>query len=388
MEGRKTWTTLLAATILALQGTVGTRDCKAQAAASDVQTLVDQATKDARNRRYPQAVEGFKKAYEMTRDPAYLYNVAALLLLRMKDPVGAWEYAMRYRDEARSDEERREADDLIGQAEGELQKTHGKLAVSVLPTTADLYLDEPTPERRLGRATTWVKPGSYTVIARAPGYAEARTPVVVRLGVMNEVSIRMVAEKATLRVLSKTPHCRVRVNDQDLGETPVQVSLDAGSHVVRAEADGYNPFEQRVVLGAGESLVVHADLMPLVREVVSPPPVAKAPPPVREEPSTTPGSARKTWAWVAVGSGAALAVTGSVLFGIAYKEMKDAGNLTDQAAYDSKVSGARKKGYAAYGLWGAGAAAVAAGLILYFTAPEGGTAVVPTPTGVSALWIW
>ncbi len=357
----------------------------AQTPDAEVQAIVDQATRDARNRRYPQAVDGFKKAYEKTKDPAYLYNVAALLLLRMRDAAGAWDYAMRYRDEARTDEDRREADDLIAQAEAELQKTHGKLAVSVLPTTAELWLDEATPEHRLSRTTTWVQPGARTVIARAPGYAEARAPVIVKVGVLNEVSIRLVAEKATLRVLSRTPRCRVRVDDQDLGEAPVEASLARGSHVVRAEAEGFNPFEQRVVLGAGESLVVHADLMPLAREVVTTPtPARPPPPPVRETP--TPSSPRKTWAWVAIGGGAALLVTGSILYGVAYKEMKDAGNLADKAAYDSKVSGARKKGYAAYGLWGVGAAAVAAGLVLYFTAPQAPAAVVPTPTGVAAVW--
>ncbi len=385
MTRNGSWMGLRIAVVVGVAWAAAPRTVAAQAPSAEVQAIVDQATRDARNRRYPQAVEGFKKAYERTRDPAYLYNVAALLLLRMRDPAGAWDHAMRYRDEARTDEERREADDLIAQAEVELRKTHGKLVVSVLPTTADLWLDEATPARRLTRPTAWVQPGSYAVIARAPGYAEARTPVVVRLGVMNEVSIRLVAEKAALEVLSQTPGCRVRVDDQDLGGAPARASLDPGSHVVRAEAEGFDPFEQRVVLGPGESLVVHADLVPLAREVVTAPP-PETPAPVQEEPSPAPSSARKTWAWVAIGGGAALVVTGSVLYGVAYKEMQDAGGLTDQAAYDSKVSGARKKGYAAYGLWGVGAAAVAAGLVLYFTAPDAGAAVVPTPTGVAAVW--
>lgn len=387
MRRNGSWMGLLIAGVVASAWAAAPRTVAAQAPSSEVQAIVDQATRDARNRRYPQAVEGFKKAYERTRDPAYLYNVAALLLLRIRDPAGAWDYAMRYRDEARTDEERREADDLVAQAEVELQKSHGKVVVSVLPTTADLWLDEATPARRLTRSTTWVKPGTYAVIARSPGYAEARASVEVRVGVVNEVSIRLVAEKATLQVVSRTPGCRVRVDDQDLGGTPARASLDPGSHVVRAEAEGFNAFEQRVVLGAGESLVVHADLVPIAREVVTAPPPGKpTPAPVRETPSSAPSSARRTWAWVAIGGGAALVVTGSVLYGVAYKEMQDAGGLTDEAAYDSKVSGARKKGYAAYGLWGVGAAAVAAGVILYVTAPDAGAAVVPTPTGVAAVW--
>ncbi len=361
---------------------------RAEAQAPDVQTLVDQATRDARNRRYSQAVEGFKKAYEITKDPAYLYNVAALLLLRLKDPAGAWDYAMRYRDEARSDEERREAEDLIAQAEAELQKTHGRLVVSTLPTGADLWLDEVSATHRLTRTTVWLRPGSYTVIARAAGHAEARTPVVVRLGVTNEVTIRLVAEQATLEVLSQTPACRVRVDERDLGQTPVRVALDPGSHVIRAEAEGYNPFEQRVVLGPGESLVVRADLLPIAREVVTAPlPAKPEPPPVREAPSEA-GWDQRTWSWAAIGGGAALVVAGTVLYGVAYKEMKDAGNARDQATYDSQVSSARKKGYAAYALWGVGAAAVGAGLVLYFTAADGKAAIVPRWNGVAAVWTW
>jgi len=355
---------------------------------AEVQAIVDQATRDARNRRYPQAIEGFKKAYERTKDPAYLYNVAALYLLRLRSPAEAWEYAMRYRDEARNDEERREAEDLISQAEVQLLKTHGKLVVSVLPAQADLWLDDEVPARRLTRPTTWVRPGSYTVTARAPGYAEARTPVVVREGVQNEVTIRLIAEKATLRVLSKTAGCQVQIDGQAHGAAPVETSLEPGPHVLRAEAEGFNPFEQRVVLGAGESLVVHADLVPIAREVVTAPPQQKPSAAPVQEAVSTGGLSRKTWAWIAVGGGAALVVTGAALYGVAYKQMKDAGSADTKASYDSRVQSARTKGYAAYGLWGAGAAAVAAGLVLYFTAPDRPAAVVPTANGVAAVWTW
>lgn len=377
---------LLIASVMVLSLFLPWQQQRAMAQVSpEVQALVEQATRDARNRRYEQAVEGFKRAYELSKEPAYLYNVAALLLFRLKDAAGAWDYAMRYRSEARTPEETREAEELIAQAEAELQKTHGKLAISVLPTTADVYLDDVSPAKRLPRMTVWLLPGSYTVIARAPGYSEARTPVIVRLGVLNEVSIRMIAEKATLEVLSKTPKCAVRVDDRDLGLAPVRIDLEPGQHTVRAEAQGFVPFEQRVMLGPGESVVVHADLEPVAKAVV---PQEK--PIVAKEPEVSaPGSVQRTWAWVAIGSGAALGIVGSALYGVAYKELEDASGITDQAAYDSKVNSARKKGYAGYALWGVGAAAIATGLVLYFTAPDGGgTAVSVAPGGLALSFSW
>ena len=138
-------------------------------------------------------------------------------------------------------------------------------------------------------------------------------------------------------------------------------------------------------LGPGETRVIHADLAPKPADV----PVAPPSRPVIRKPD-------RTWAWVAIGSGCGLAVTGAVLYGLAYRDYKAASDLdpadygTDPAkaepayatAFDSRTGAGRKKAIVAYVLWGAGAAALGTGLYLYFTADPGlGAVVVPAGPG-------
>ncbi|NOZ00951.1 MAG: hypothetical protein GXP54_03570, partial [Deltaproteobacteria bacterium] len=106
-----------------------------------VEEIAKQAEKDAGAARYEDAIQGFLKAWDMSGAPKYLYNVSILYLARVRDPLKAWEYAMRFRDASKSRRDLDDAAKLIHKAENELFKRYGKIEVDVRPSNAEAWLD-------------------------------------------------------------------------------------------------------------------------------------------------------------------------------------------------------------------------------------------------------
>jgi hypothetical protein len=108
----------------------------------------------------------------------------------------------------------------------------------------------------------------------------------------------------------------------------------------------------------------------------------------------------RTWGWVSMGTGVALAAAGTALYFLGRQDLLDAGGIDcnsfpDDAAckarFESKRDGGRTKAYAGYGLMGAGGAALATGLVLYFLpGRDQGVTVEPGPgtAGLTARVRW
>jgi hypothetical protein len=367
----------------------------ALASAQTADQLAAQAEKDARARKLDLAIEGYRKAYDLSSDPTYLYNIGLLSLVN-KDPLQAWQYAVRYQDAARGESDRQDAQRLIEKAEVDLAKTHGKLGVRVVPDKAQVWVDQKNRDGKMLRPVQWVIPGLHVIYAEAPGFEAGEAQVSVNPGIKSEVSVVLRARQASLRVESRTRGAVVFVDGIRIGDAPAESSVGAGGHQVRAEAAGFKPFEQRVELGAGETIVVHADLTPASRDTGTVRGNVAAPPPSKPAHGTK-------WiaGWACVGVGAAAAIAGSVTYALAYKDYKDAGNLDplkyDQTTagqvkfnndFDAKIDSGSKKAYASYGLWGGGAALVATGIALIVLDGQSGAAIVPTGNGVAATFRW
>jgi tetratricopeptide (TPR) repeat protein len=69
----------------------------------------------------------------------------------------------------------------------------------------------------------------------------------------------------TLRLRSDREGASVRIDDRDLGRTPIadDVTLSPGAHRVRAELDGYVPFVAEVTIAAGTTTSSRIDLVPI-----------------------------------------------------------------------------------------------------------------------------
>jgi len=152
----------------------------------------------------------------------------------------------------------------------------------------------------------------------------------------------------------------------------VKRAIDPGSHRIRADAPGFGPIEVTVTIAEGKTEAVVLEPKP---RAAAAPPVAENPAPPREAPSD--GKTRRVIAGVVGGVGVAGIVVGSVLGALA-RSARD--EVSARCASASPRTGCLPSDQ---GLWqGAGrmadgstasfifgGAAVATGLVLWFTAP-------------------
>ncbi len=351
--------------------------------------MAERAEQDVRSRRYESAIDGFRQAFEAAGDPANLYNIGLLYLSRLKKPLLAHAYALRYRELAQSANDRTDAMRLIADIEEVLAATHGHLVVTPSSPAVELWVDRKNESSRLIFLDAWLPPGEHVLLSEAAGFEPERIPFHLKKGFKTEILLTLRPTPAVLRVESRTASLAVSIDGVYEGPTPIERPVVPGEHAIRAEAPGFAPFGQKVRLGPGEMLVVHADLIPLTngQETVQPTP------PVMPASASSKGSAMRTAAWVTMASGVAITATGGLLYGLAYKDYQDADDMerasyaTNEAfdeAFDAKVDAGKKKALASYVLWGVGGAALATGLVLYFTAPDD-TATVLIPAGPTGL---
>jgi hypothetical protein len=158
--------------------------------------------------------------------------------------------------------------------------------------------------------------------------------------------------------------------------------VDPGVHTVEAKAPGQRPWTKSIeMLAATMSVTVPA------LEVVAPPPTPvseppASPPPPAATPDTAPpasdGSRSHTWALVAGGVGVAGVAVGSVfgILSISHKndgnthcQLGPSGNECDPEGFQARSS-AMSTGNVSTAFFIVGAAGLAAGAILWFTAPS------------------
>jgi len=219
-------------------------------------------------------------------------------------------------------------------------------------------------QERLGQLADAVD--SYTAYLAAAPDAPDRAAVTARI---EELRARLPLE-ASLRIAVEPPST-VSVDGEPAGTSPVSVSLNPGTHRIRAAQEGYQALEREVELAPGGRVQLELSLVPLV-------PVAtteRAPEAaVRDTVAPLPKTQPRRWTWVATGLAAASLAAG-ITFGVSAHQAQD--TLKDgtprspdqvQQIYDTAVarSNTANAFYAAAGV--AGAAAIA----LFFLEPHFG----------------
>jgi len=152
--------------------------------------------------------------------------------------------------------------------------------------------------------------------------------------------------------------------------------LRPGEHLLLVESEGFEPLEERVVVEEGRTRKVSIDLNP--REPTIPiemKPLPSVPldiniaEPMRRDPY-------RPWAWSAIAGGSSFVVAGTVLYVLARRELDFETDDVSTDEYNRRVSRGKAMGYSSYAFWGFGAAALTAGLVLYFAGPGDGKATV------------
>jgi hypothetical protein len=308
---------------------------------------------------------------------------------------------------ARADTKSARAEELF--EEGRRAMATGDFATAC-PKFAESLAIEPAAGTALNEAVCYEKAeklaSAWAAFRSAEGFAQAANePARARAAGKNATRLESKLSHLTLSVAASAqlPGLEVRCDD-DVVRAPewgAAVPRDGGGHDIQATAPGRKTWRTHVELKAsGQNLTVEVPL--LEAEPQPAPPVAVAPPPATAVPSPTPpevpppssdGKTQKIVAYsvgafgiVAVGFGAFAGLHAKSVYDQALREC---GNSTVCASSDAHSERGSAGTWATVSTIGfvAGGAALATGVILYFTAHHApgsagsALAIAPTPDG-------
>lgn len=322
--------------------------------------LVEQGLDKARDGKFAEAMPLFDQAFKLFPHPEILHNLA-----RAHEELGQLPLALdEFRRALEMDKDYTFASDAqkrVVDIPARLRKTHGLVRVTSTPAQVELTLSvdgRPFEGHLAAPAERWVPAGRLKVSGTRPGYVDSAEEIDVVAGAEPSVELVLppVAQKGFIAVVTTVEGGTIHIDGEPAGTTPLQTTpLAAGVHTVRVEAEGYEPFEERVVVEPDRETVVRATLLPL----------GEGPAGAGESgPKATLGAAF-------IGGGLAVAVVGAVLHGLAFKDANDASEVEnnplsteDDARFDSLEGKAKTKQAVAFASYGVGAAL--AGVGIYF----------------------
>lgn len=105
--------------------------------------------------------------------------------------------------------------------------------------------------------------GTYEINIRLPGYGKHVRRVNAEFGEPQALSFILQKDLATLRVRSKTAKLQLRLDEQNLGETPLEKKIPSGAHRLHATAEGYQPQIIPFTLAVGAVKEIELSLEPV-----------------------------------------------------------------------------------------------------------------------------
>jgi hypothetical protein len=279
----------------------------AQAATDAARAHFKTGIKLYRDGNYPGALAEFEAAYELKPGPGSLQNVALCqkALFRYGEAADTLTRLLLRHDSELSDAERTAA----RLARDELKGLVGSVRLRVAPPDARVTLDG-QPLSVADRATAVrVNVGEHTLVAEAPGYARAVRSFRVAGG-REDLPVELTLEPVLgfVDVRASDPSAAIAIDGKALALGrylgPITPSED---HLVQVYRPGFEPYEERVRVDVGQTVVVNGTLGRAEKDAAPPPPAAPGALPAPPEPKPPVG-------WYALGSFNLLA-TGVAPFG-------------------------------------------------------------------------
>lgn len=264
-------------------------------------------------------------------------------------------------------------------AELNLSTQGGFTQIKVTPETASVLIDDKMVPMPFADELTC---GKHKLQVTAPGFVPETREVIVEMGSAPTFRFELLEEGFGAIVVQVTPpNSKVLLDGKQVATGSETLNnIPSGSHVVRAELDGYNPAEQPVTVRANGSTQLNLALTPMSGGVGPADPTK--PPKEPKEPKEGMGKKVAGGAVLAVGLGvggvgAAMYSGARSAYVNSYSTLYTDGNCGPdstgpanpelceqaQAIYDNEVAGPYRAGI---GLMVAGGALVASGGVLLF----------------------
>jgi hypothetical protein len=123
-----------------------------------------------------------------------------------------------------------------------------------------------------------IKAGEHIIEVKAPGYQTGEKKVTVRAGQSEIVKFDLNTsnDQGTIKVVSTVPEAEVFIDGAAVGKVPQERRIAVGEHPVVVRLPGHKEFQQKVLIEAGKTITVSADLKAVGRlRILSTPPGAQ-----------------------------------------------------------------------------------------------------------------
>lgn len=147
------------------------------------------------------------------------------------------------------------------EATGSLERILGTVVLEGGPPGADVHLEREDGER-VGSSPGELRlpPGRHVLVITMPGYRPQREVVTVTADEVTRARVSMAVLSGALVVNAVEQGATIKVDDEVKGFTPAVIELPAGDHIVKVEAPGFRPFEERVRIEADGRATVDVSL--------------------------------------------------------------------------------------------------------------------------------
>ncbi|MCC6646579.1 MAG: PEGA domain-containing protein [Polyangiaceae bacterium] len=317
--------------------------------------------------QFPAAVQAFEESYKLTPKPAILFSMAqAERRQYFVDKRAEWlrraiEHYRTYLEQVPKGGRRADAAQALAELEPVAARLEGQPAAPpVAAQAAETRLMVSTPTKG---AEVWVdgqraselplidvvKPGKHSLRVAAPGYFDETREVVAVQGGLVAVDVALRERPATLTIIAPRG-AAVSLDGRPQGVTPLPpLEVAPGAHAVTLTLNGHHAHTEEIELSRGESRELRTGL------------------------SKT-GQRKASYAVVAVGAGGLLA--GGVLTYLALDRQKQAEDTLTTLetrnvdphkldAYDKDRSARDRYRTGAFIAYGAGAAVLTVGALMY-----------------------
>jgi len=188
---------------------------------------------------------------------------------------------------------------------------------------------------RVGRTpletTVTTTPGKHLVEVRRAGYVTAAREVVLGDGARGDVTLDPTVDKSALAheggwlaISASETQAVITVDGEEVGLLRGPMQLPAGVHTVHLERGGFLPADREVYVALGASRTVSI--------VFEPTPETRAQ-------YVSSAQSHRTWSWITIGAGAAIATAGVILALVEQANLGDARSALATAEADFQPGG-------------------------------------------------
>lgn len=238
----------------------------AAAAKAKSDALVAEGSRLYGSGNYKLAIERFREAYDLNPDPGLLYRIG-LSYQQNRDWSSCVETMQQYLDRqpGRVDPQIDRARTVRDLCEARIERDQ-KLIVESQPPGARVFVDNRnTGARGQTPVEMFLRPGKHRVWVELDGYAPHMADIEVQPATPYRMTVTLAPQQdlGWLFVDASVKEARIYIDGRNVGLTPMAAptQIEAGTHQIIVERDGYTRFNQQVVVERGQLARVDAYLV-------------------------------------------------------------------------------------------------------------------------------